>query len=92
MQALVVGRAIVDVALVVDFQGLDEERHLACLRLRDVALAHLLAYFKKLRGSRVFADEQTAQMCPHSSHEMMRLKALADDVVEHQQDVARVAL
>lgn len=92
MQALVVGRAIVDVALVVDFQGFDEESHLADLRLCDVALAHLIAHFKKLCGGRVFADEQTPQMRAHSGHKMMWLETFANDVVEHQQDVARVAL
>ena len=92
MQPLVVGRTIVDVALVVDFQGLDEERHLACLRLRDVALAQLVAYFKKLCRGGVFADEQTSHVRAHSSYEMVRLETFADDVVQHEQDVAGVAL
>lgn len=92
MQALVVDRTVVDVTFVVDSQSLDEERHLAHLRLFDIALAQLVAHFEQLCCDWVFADEKTPQMGPQSGHEMVGLKAFVDNVVEEHQDVGGVAL
>ena len=91
MQALVVGGTVVDVALVVDFQRLDEERHGAGLRLGQIPLPQLFTDFKELHRDGVLAHHEAPQMVAHAVDEMLGLKALADDVIEDEQDIARVA-
>ena len=92
MQPLVVGGPVVDVALVADFQGLDEERHGAGLRLCNIALTQLLADLQKLHRDGILAHQKASQMVAHTVDKMLGLKAFADDVIEDQQDVARVAV
>ena len=82
MQAFVVGGTVVDVALVVDFQGADKEGHGAGLRLRQVTLPQLLADFQELYGNRVLAHHEASQMVAHAVDKMLGLEAFADDVVE----------
>ena len=82
MQALVVGGTVVDVAFVVDFQGPDEERHRAGLRLRQIPLPQLLTDFKKLHRTRVLTHHEASQMVAHSTYKMLWLKAFADNVVQ----------
>ena len=91
MQTFVVGGTIVDVAFVVDFQCPDEERHRTSLRLQQISLSQLLADLQKLHRNRVFAHHQAPQMIAHTADKMLWFKALADDVIEDEQDVARVA-
>ena len=62
MQPLVVGCPIVDVALVVDFQGTDEEGHRASLRLCQITLPKLLADFQELYRDRIFAHHEAPQV------------------------------
>ena len=91
MQPFVVGCPIVNVTLVVDFQGTDEEGHWASLRLCQVTLPKLFTDFQKLYRNWVFTHHEASQMVAQAVDEMLRLKAFADDVVEDEQDVARVA-
>ena len=92
MQPFVVGCPIVDVALVVDFQGTDEEGHRASLRLCQITLPKLFADFQELHRDWVFAHHEAPQVVAQAVNEMLGLKAFADDVVEDEQDVARVAV
>ena len=82
MQAFVVGSAVIDVALVVDFQCLNQEGQGTGLRLRQVPLPQLFADFQKLHRDGVFANQKAPQVVAHAADEMLRLKALADDVVQ----------
>ena len=84
MQTLVVGASVIDVALVVDVQGPQKERHLANGRLLNVALPQLFADFQKLRGGGIFAHQKASQVVAHAADEMLRFKAFADDVVEQK--------
>lgn len=92
MQALVVGAAVIDVALIVDVQGSQKEWHLANGGLLYVALPQLFADFQQLHGGGIFAHQKASQMIAQSADEMLRFKAFADDVVEQEQNVGRVAL
>ena len=92
MQAFVVGRTIVYVALIVDFQSLNQEGQGTSLRLRQIPLPQLLADLQKLHRNRVFAHHQASQMIAHSADKMLWFKAFADDIIEDEQDVARVTV
>ena len=84
MQPLVVGGAVVDVALVVDFQGFNQEGQGTGLRLRQIFLLQLFADFQKLHRHCILAHHQASQMVAHAAHKMLWLKAFADDVVQDQ--------
>ena len=92
MQALVVGSAVVDVALVVDFQGLNQEGQGTGLRLHEVTLPQLLADLQELHCRRVFADQQASQMVSHTADKVLRFKTFANNVVQDEQDVTCVAM
>ena len=92
MQAFVIGGTVVDVALVVDFQGFGEEGKGTGLRLRQIALPQLLADLQELYRDRVLAHQKASQVVAHAADKMLRLKAFADNVIQDEQDVARVAL
>ena len=82
MQSLVVRTAVVDVALVVDFQGFDQERQGTGLRLVHIALLQLIADFQQLQRNGVFAHQKASQMVAHAADKMLGFKAFADDVVQ----------
>ena len=92
MQPFVAGVAIVEVALVVDIQSLHQEGQGTTRRLLDIALAKLFADLQQLCCGGILAHQQASQMVAHASDEMLRLKALADNVVDNQQDIAGIAL
>ena len=92
MQPFVVRGAVVNVALVVDFQGFDQEGQGTGLCLSQIFLPQLFADLQKLHRHCVFAYQKTPQMVAHATHKMLWLKSFADDVVQNQEDVARVAL
>ena len=92
MQALVVGAAVIDVALVVDVQSSQQEWHLANGGLLNVALPQLFADFQQLHGGDILAHQEASQMIAQAADKVLWLKAFADDVVEQEQNVGRVAL
>ena len=92
MQPFVVRGTVVNVALVVDFQGFDQEGQGTGLCLGQIFLPQLFADLQKLHRHRVFAYQKTPQMVAHATHKMLWLKALADDVVQNQENVAGLSL
>ncbi len=92
MQPLVADAAVVDVALVVDVERFDQEGQGATLGLFDVTFAELFAHLEKLYGGGVLAHHEAAEVTAHAVDEMLRLETFINNIVDHQQDVAGVAL
>ena len=92
MQSFVADAAVVDIALVVDVECLDQEGQGAALCLLHVATPELLAHFEELHCGGVLAHQEAAQVTAHSVDEMLRFETFINNIVDHQQDVAGVAL
>ncbi len=66
MKSFVAAAPIIDIALVVEVQSLNEEGQGTALRLIDITLPELFADLQELGCGRVFAHHQASQMIAHA--------------------------
>ena len=90
-EALVVGGAIVDVAVVAEFQRTIEECRGALLRLFGIALTHTFCHFEEWERLGIARDEEVAEVGRETAHEMMGFETLGEDFVEREHDFGDVA-
>ena len=82
MQALVARHFEIDIAVVGDIQGREQERGRRQCRLFAVALTQALARFEQGQGGLVFANQDVAQVLGQSAQEHFGFEAFAQNLVK----------
>ena len=91
-QPLVAALAVVDVAIVHDFQCLIQELRLTSLRL-ILELLHLpLAHLQQRKRLRVFCHHHIAHMSSQSADEMSAIESLVDYIIEEHHHLCHFVL